>query len=96
MSGKKGIDAFTNPSSAKIEQQRKIMEKIKKSNDTFTNPSSAKIEQQIRIMEEIKKILLINGSLEKFSLRDQQDFPSSKPIVTILKNVWMKLLIRFM
>ena len=31
MSGKNGSnDAFTNPSSAKIEQQNKIMEKIKK------------------------------------------------------------------
>ena len=55
MSGKKGIDAFTNPSSAKIEQQRKIMEKIKKSNDTFTNPSSGKIDQQRKILEELEK-----------------------------------------
>ena len=58
MSGKNGSnDAFTNPSSAKIEQQRKIMEKIKGNPDAFTNPSSAKIEQQNKIMEKIKKIL---------------------------------------
>ena len=92
MSGKKGIDAFTNPSSAKIEQQRKIMEKIKKSNDTFTNPSSAKIEQQIRIMEEIKKILEVEKRKNQLIQDDQTPghttiYPKLNGVIDSSKNV---------